>query len=144
MRPQPDRNEPAEGENRGVQPAGVIGPPSPFTCPDCGGALWEHNGELLRYECHVGHGYTAETLAVDQESHFESAMWSAARVLEQSAALHRRMSQRAELGNLGGVAQHYLRRAEEADEQGRLIRDALMRFREPRVPEARRQPRASA
>src|SRR5262249_52555810 len=33
----------------------VSGPPSGFTCPECGGALWElQNGELIRYRCHVG------------------------------------------------------------------------------------------
>ena len=33
------------------------GPPSAFTCPECGGALWElRDGKLLRFRCHVGHG----------------------------------------------------------------------------------------
>jgi two-component system chemotaxis response regulator CheB len=33
-------------------------PPSPFTCPDCGGTLWELNeGSLVRYRCHVGHSF---------------------------------------------------------------------------------------
>jgi two-component system, chemotaxis family, protein-glutamate methylesterase/glutaminase len=125
-----EKEEPAEGQHRGVQPAGVDGPPSPFTCPDCGGALWElKNGQLLRFQCHVGHGYTAETLMEDQDTHFEGAMWTAARILEQSAALHRRMAARADAGKLPTVSESYLKRAIEAEEQGRLIREALMKFR---------------
>jgi two-component system, chemotaxis family, protein-glutamate methylesterase/glutaminase len=137
MSPIEENSEPAEGQNRGVHPQGVNGPPSPYTCPDCGGALWElQNGELLRYQCHIGHGYTAETLAVDQEYRFETAMWTAARVLEQTASLHRRMAERADRGNLAGVAADYRRRADEADEQGDLLREALLKFREPRLPPA--------
>jgi two-component system chemotaxis response regulator CheB len=38
------------------------GPPSPFTCPDCGGTLWEiKEPGLVRYRCHVGHGFTADS-----------------------------------------------------------------------------------
>jgi len=39
------------------------GEPSPYSCPDCGGVLWElKDGELLRFRCRVGHAYTSETL----------------------------------------------------------------------------------
>jgi two-component system chemotaxis response regulator CheB len=32
--------------------------PSPLTCPDCGGGLWEMNDTRpLRYRCHTGHAY---------------------------------------------------------------------------------------
>src|SRR6185437_4874084 len=34
----------------------IPGTPSGFTCPECGGALWElRGGKLLRFRCHVGH-----------------------------------------------------------------------------------------
>ena len=35
------------------------GEPSPYSCPECGGVLWElKNGELMRFRCRVGHAYT--------------------------------------------------------------------------------------
>src|SRR5262249_51865001 len=44
-------------------------PPSPLTCPECGGALWElKNGELIRYRCHVGHGFNEDSLLNGQKS----------------------------------------------------------------------------
>ena len=52
-------------------------PPSRFTCPECGGALWElENGRLLRYRCHVGHGYTADSLMAAQAEKLEDALWA--------------------------------------------------------------------
>lgn len=37
------------------------GQSSGFSCPACGGVLWEvDDGELLRFRCRVGHAYTAE------------------------------------------------------------------------------------
>ena len=71
-------------------------PPSPFTCPECGGALWElEGGSVLRYRCHVGHGYTADSLLVDQSDSLENAMWAALRALEEHGMLRRRLAEHA-------------------------------------------------
>lgn len=50
--------------------------------PDCHGALWEINDEeMLRYRCHVGHAYAAESLGDGQTQMLEVALWSAVRAL---------------------------------------------------------------
>ena len=44
---------------------GIIGKgkPTPFTCPDCHGALTQLiEGKLIRYRCHTGHTYTVSAL----------------------------------------------------------------------------------
>jgi two-component system chemotaxis response regulator CheB len=44
-----------------------IGKVSKLTCPDCHGALWEIRDDgMLRYRCHVGHAYSAESLSEGQ------------------------------------------------------------------------------
>jgi two-component system chemotaxis response regulator CheB len=44
------------------------GPPSVFTCPECGGSLWEINDSgLRRFACHVGHVYSEESTAGNGE-----------------------------------------------------------------------------
>lgn len=74
----------------------VSGPPSGFTCPECGGALWElRTGEAIRYRCHVGHAFNAETMVTLQAQALESALWSAIRTLEEKAELCQRLSERA-------------------------------------------------
>src|SRR5437660_1668092 len=34
---------------------------STFTCPECGGSLWQvDEAKLIRFRCHVGHAYNGE------------------------------------------------------------------------------------
>jgi two-component system chemotaxis response regulator CheB len=48
---------------------------STFTCPECNGTLWElRDGELLRFRCHVGHAYTAETVLAQKSESYEAAL----------------------------------------------------------------------
>jgi two-component system chemotaxis response regulator CheB len=103
------------------------GSPSAFTCPECGGALWElASDNLLRYRCHVGHGYTAEALASAQVENLEDALWSALRALEEHAAMRRRMATRASKGNLHSMADEYEQQAQATEARAATIRDLLV------------------
>ena len=54
-----------------------LGKISKLTCPDCHGALWEiYDDELLRYRCHVGHAFSAESLSEGQSQMLEVASGS--------------------------------------------------------------------
>lgn len=54
-----------------------IGRISKLTCPACNGALWEINDlDMLRYRCHVGHAFSAESLSEGQTQMLELALWS--------------------------------------------------------------------
>jgi two-component system, chemotaxis family, protein-glutamate methylesterase/glutaminase len=49
------------GEQR--NPSNMPGEPTPLTCPDCGGVIWEQaDGDLARFRCHVGHSFSAESM----------------------------------------------------------------------------------
>lgn len=70
-----------------------IATPSELTCPECSGGLWEVTGAApLRYRCHVGHAYSAQTLASSQAEHAEASLWSSVRALRERAMLLRRMA----------------------------------------------------
>jgi two-component system chemotaxis response regulator CheB len=74
-----------------------IGTPSVFSCPECGGVLWEiQDGTLLRFRCRVGHAYTPETMLAQQDEELEDALWTALKTLEESASLTHRMLQHAQ------------------------------------------------
>jgi len=103
------------------------GKPSVFGCPDCGGTLWElDEDELLRFRCRVGHAYTAENLADQQDQGVEKALWSALRALEEKAALARRIASRARRRNNHIVALRYEAEAEKAHQQSKVIHNAIV------------------
>jgi two-component system chemotaxis response regulator CheB len=130
----PEGPDVAEGLTDNLRTGHMPGPPSPYTCPECGGALWElEDGRLLRFRCHVGHGYTAESLAVDQGEGLEYTLWSALRALEEQAALWRRMAQHAEhVGRLQSSRQ-FEAQALDAERRAMTLRRLLLK-EEPAPP----------
>ena len=103
------------------------GEPSPYSCPECGGVLWElRDGELLRFRCRVGHAYTNETLTSEQALVVEHALWSALRALEEQAAVRRRMAERARRNGRTTSAERFDERARELDEQAQQVRNLVL------------------
>ena len=103
------------------------GEPSPYSCPECGGVLWElRDGELLRFRCRVGHAYTNETLTTEQAQMVEHALWSALRALEEQAAVRRRMAERAMSKDLTSLAARYQERARELERQAQQVRNLVL------------------
>src|SRR5262249_40786292 len=67
--------------------------PSIFTCPECKGVLWElKEGAMRRFRCKVGHAYTAQAMASEQQDKVDEALWVALTTLEETAALARKMA----------------------------------------------------
>jgi two-component system chemotaxis response regulator CheB len=103
------------------------GQPSPYSCPDCGGVLWEmKDGELLKFRCRVGHAYNHETLASTQVRTVEEALWTALRALEEQAAVKKRIGERMRRQNNDAAAGQLIRRAQQIEEQAEQIRALLL------------------
>lgn len=110
-----------------INKAPLEGTPSHFSCPDCGGVLFELSEQgLLRFRCRVGHDYTAEALVPEQQHTVDSALWSAVRALEEKAALARRMAANARMRNQSFSLPRYEEQAREAEQQALLIRQVAM------------------
>jgi two-component system chemotaxis response regulator CheB len=74
-----------------------IGHQVPFTCPDCGGGLWELNeGKILRFRCHTGHSFTADLLLEKTQHSLEETLWVALRMMEERKNLLTNMAIRGE------------------------------------------------
>jgi two-component system chemotaxis response regulator CheB len=134
--------DPVDMNMKGLAEREMPQPPSRFTCPECGGTLWEFDsGGFLHYRCHVGHGFTAESLMAEQLGEIEAALWSAVRALAENAGLSRRMAAKAREGNLIGLAESYEDRANAADHQAASIRELLQNGLRPELHASRgRQP----
>lgn len=103
------------------------GSPSVYGCPDCDGTLWElQDDQWLRFRCRVGHAYSAEGLLGAQAESLDSALWSAFRSLQESAALAGRMAERARNSNHLLAVDKFEKKAQRAAEQAALIRNLLL------------------
>src|SRR5918911_1543569 len=116
----------AELEEAAVQRNERPGTPSVFSCPECGGVLWElADGELTRYRCRVGHAYSPDTLSSKQLDTLEDALWAALRALEEQAALALRLADRAAERGQRQIAARFHSRRREVQDQAEVIREVL-------------------
>lgn len=113
-----------------------LGRLSTFTCPECGGTLWElHDGDMPRFRCHVGHALSADSLMAEQSDGLETALWSAVRALEEKMALAKRMAERSRQRNFEHAARSFDGRAREAQRQADVVRQLLLSARDEPKPE---------
>lgn len=116
-------------QDRAAQIAGERrGRPSLFTCPDCGGTLWQvDEPDLISFRCHVGHILSGEWLFQAQTTAVENALWTAARTLEDKALLGRQLARKArELGQYEAAAR-FEQQARAADEKCAEVRRLVER-----------------
>ena len=70
--------------------------PSALSCPDCHGVLWEwRDGDLDRYRCRVGHGWSVQSLAQHQAEGVDAALWAVLKDVEEQAEFTRRLREAA-------------------------------------------------
>jgi two-component system chemotaxis response regulator CheB len=104
----------------------MLGKPSRFTCPECHGALWEiEDGKLLRYRCHVGHAFTADTVLTSQTEEIDRLLNTLLRSHQERAALTRRMAERERADGRDRLATSFEQRAVEYEDDARLVKDLL-------------------
>jgi two-component system chemotaxis response regulator CheB len=98
-----------------------------FTCPDCGGVLFEHvEGAFVRFVCSVGHAYSIEALAGGQGHELENALWAAVRALEDRAVLLGRLAERARGSRQHRSAETFASEAVVAQERSQVVREAIL------------------
>ena len=97
-----------------------------FTCPDCGGVLFEQDESgLLRFRCSVGHVFSIESLSDAQAGQLEGALWTAVRALEDRAELLRRMAGNARQRGAPRTEKSLRDQAGGFEERAAVIRDAI-------------------
>jgi two-component system, chemotaxis family, protein-glutamate methylesterase/glutaminase len=103
-----------------------IGDPSLFTCPDCHGSLLRiRDEELLRFRCHTGHAYTAQSLLATLNESTEDAIWSTVRALQEGAMLLQHLGQHLRHAGQEDQADSLDLEAREKLQQAALVRKSL-------------------
>jgi two-component system chemotaxis response regulator CheB len=109
--------------------AGVLklGEPSNYACPECHGVLLQLKEDApLRFRCHTGHAYSADSLLSEITENVEASLWNAIRAIDESAMLLRHMAEHVgEAESADGVAEQFLEKAEEAERRSGMVRRAV-------------------
>lgn len=100
-----------------------------FTCPDCGGGIYEvlENG-ATRLSCSVGHAYSPENFAAEHGRELERALWTATRTLDDRVVLLDRMAARARINGQRRTAERFEREAHAARDHAAVIRGSMQQF----------------
>lgn len=102
------------------------GVPSVFSCPECGGVLWELQEDgLLRFRCRVGHAFSSESYMAAQVEAVEDALWAALKTLEETASLNHRLSEQARERNQTFLLKRFSEREQAALRRAEIIRQVL-------------------
>jgi two-component system chemotaxis response regulator CheB len=101
---------------------------TPFTCPDCHGALTKLiEGNLIRFRCHTGHAYTISSLLAEVTQSVESMLYQAMRGLEETNLLLKQMGEHFLESNQPEIAQLFLAKAQQTEKQSRVVHDSIFK-----------------
>ncbi|MFL5735505.1 MAG: chemotaxis protein CheB [Chloroflexia bacterium] len=98
-----------------------------FTCPDCGGTLWQLElGNLVRFQCHVGHAWSPEVVLAQKSEQVEATLWAAARLLTEKAIMTRQFARQVQQNGDSEGAQRITEQADLDDEHLRILKEQLL------------------
>lgn len=125
----------ATGERIGSDRLSGFADPAPLTCPSCGGVLSRLKAsDPLRFRCQVGHAFSADVLAKEQEGRVDEALRVALRIIEERAELVHRLAEDSRQNARLAISEIYATRAVEYREYADIIRRAMLQSLDPQPP----------
>jgi two-component system chemotaxis response regulator CheB len=101
---------------------------TPFTCPDCHGALTQLiEGKLIRYRCHTGHAYTVSALLSEVTESVESMLYQAMRGLEETKMLLHNIGMHFVETLQTEVAALFFSKADQTGRQARVVHESILK-----------------
>lgn len=99
---------------------------TPFTCPDCHGALTQLvEGHLIRFRCHTGHAYTVSALLGEVTQSVENMLYASMRGLEETKMLLQSLGEHFVEDEQPKVADVFMRKASDVGRQARVVYDSI-------------------
>lgn len=103
-----------------------LGKLTPYACPECHGVLSAiKEGEIIRYRCHTGHAYSADSLLTTITEKIEDTLWSAIRGVEESIILLNNLGDHYAEKNQPKLAAMYFKKAKEAESRADIVRQTV-------------------
>lgn len=120
-------NSRAEQMSTMIEGMSTLGRQAVYSCPDCGGSLWEvNNGNVHEYRCHIGHSYTEEELLHLKGQEIEKTLWVALRTMEEKHNLLQRIARKEEKQGLQVLSRDHQDRAKEMQQHVHRLKSLLL------------------
>lgn len=117
-----------------------LGELTPFTCPECHGVLLKlKDKHLLRFRCHTGHAFSANTLLAAVTEGIEERFWSTIRAVEESIMFLNHMSKHLAETEQFPLSELYFRKGQEAEQRVQALRQAVLQHEQLSVDGLRQQ-----
>jgi two-component system chemotaxis response regulator CheB len=108
----------------GVYQSGEL---TPLTCPECSGVLARlKDGGRVRFRCHTGHAFSADSLLSSLTENIEESLWSAIRGVDESVMLLNHIGDHFAEADRGNLAAKFFQKANEAESRNEVIRQAVL------------------
>ena len=122
----------------------TLGKPSHFACPECHGVLSAiTDGDLVRYRCHTGHAYSADSLLTTLTENVEDTLWSAIRGLEESIILLNNLGDHYAEKNQPKLAAMCFQKAQEVETRAEIVRQTVFNHEHLTTTSLRKQAEAA-
>ncbi|MCS3796863.1 chemotaxis protein CheB [Niastella sp. OAS944] len=103
-----------------------LGNHSVYTCPDCGGGLWEiKEADQTRYRCHIGHAFSQNDLLKKQFEALNGTLWVALRMMEERKNLLVKITRQDESRNMHTLAEMHADQARELETHINNLKELL-------------------
>jgi two-component system chemotaxis response regulator CheB len=104
-----------------------LGEFSPFTCPECHGALLRlKTGGILRFRCHTGHAFTASSLLAELMGSIEDVLWTSVRAVQESVVLMHHIAGHLQDAGDAQAAEAFHQKAAEAAQRAEAVRQVVL------------------
>ena len=111
---------------------------SPFTCPECRGVLTMlREGKIVRFRCHTGHAFSADTLLESTTESIEARLWDAVRASDETVMLLNQLGEEFTKAGNTAAAEKCFDKARDAHDRLAPIREAAMENEELGVEKLR-------
>jgi two-component system chemotaxis response regulator CheB len=100
--------------------------PSVFSCPDCGGNLFEYKDKNpLRYRCSIGHAINGVSLLAAQSEKIGETLAASFRTMVENSRMYQRLMDDYSRKNLRFSAESMKRKIEELEKHIGVLRSLL-------------------
>lgn len=121
----------AKGDKEASEGIMQLGELSPYACPECHGVLSAlREGERIRYRCHTGHAYSAESLLASVTEAIDDSLWNAIRAIEESIMMLNLAGDHHADQNDPRLAAQYFQKATEARQRLVVLQELVTKTEE--------------